>query len=76
MHSSTEDQIRIRAYQLWEADGCPDGQADHYWHRAAALEPTEIAAKKPARRAKPAKAVEAPAVAEPVTKRRRTTKAA
>jgi len=29
------DQIvRERAYQLWEEAGCPDGQADKFWHQA------------------------------------------
>jgi len=75
MHIGTEDQIRVRAYQLWEADGRPENQADTYWHRAA-MEAVEVAAKKPARRAKPAKAADAPAVAEPAVKRRRASKAA
>jgi hypothetical protein len=26
-----EDQIRVRAYFMWEADGKPDGGADQYW---------------------------------------------
>ena len=30
----SEDAIRQRAYYLWEADGRPDGQHDHYWSRA------------------------------------------
>jgi hypothetical protein len=30
----SEDQVRLRAYELWEADGCPPGQPDEYWHRA------------------------------------------
>jgi hypothetical protein len=30
----TEDAIRLRAYELWMADGCPEGhQADH-WREA------------------------------------------
>ena len=31
-----EDQVRRRAYQLWEADGCPQGQDQHYWFKALA----------------------------------------
>lgn len=31
----SEDAIRQRAYHLWEADGKPDGKADHYWHKAS-----------------------------------------
>lgn len=30
------DQIRERAYQLWQADGCPEGLALDYWLRAEA----------------------------------------
>ncbi|MEZ0606034.1 DUF2934 domain-containing protein [Paraburkholderia sp. IW21] len=32
----TKQELEIRAFQLWEADGRPDGQADHYWHLACA----------------------------------------
>jgi len=32
----SEDAIRQRAYYLWEADGRPEGQHDHYWARAHA----------------------------------------
>jgi hypothetical protein len=31
MPQELEDQIRERAYQLWIADGCPEGEADRYW---------------------------------------------
>jgi hypothetical protein len=30
----TDDQIRIRAHQLWEQAGKPEGQDDEFWHRA------------------------------------------
>ncbi|MEA3114325.1 MAG: hypothetical protein QOG58_4124, partial [Caballeronia sp.] len=29
-----EQEIRERAYLLWEKDGRPAGYADEYWHRA------------------------------------------
>jgi hypothetical protein len=32
-----EQRIRERAYQLWLADGAPEGKADEYWHRAREL---------------------------------------
>ena len=32
--SGLEEEIRERAYFLWESDGRPEGQADTYWHRA------------------------------------------
>ena len=33
---STENQSDIaeRAYQLWDAAGRPDGEADRFWHEA------------------------------------------
>lgn len=34
MHSLHEDDIRARAYALWEQDGSPDGRAADYWERA------------------------------------------
>jgi hypothetical protein len=32
-----EQRTRDRAYQLWEADGAPEGNAEHYWYRAQEL---------------------------------------
>lgn len=32
--SLNDDEIRARAHRLWEADGRPDGQSDHYWFLA------------------------------------------
>jgi|tagenome__1003787_1003787.scaffolds.fasta_scaffold7886910_1 hypothetical protein len=32
-----EQRIRERAYGMWEAEGCPEGRADEYWHRAQEL---------------------------------------
>ena len=31
---TSEDQIRERAYALWELDGRPDGRSDEYWEQA------------------------------------------
>ena len=31
-----EDQVRRRAYELWEADGRPQGQDQQYWFKALA----------------------------------------
>lgn len=39
------EQIEQRAYQMWEADGCPHGQDQAYWFKAMA-EITASAAKK------------------------------
>jgi hypothetical protein len=29
-----EEELRERAYALWEKDGRPDGRHDDHWHRA------------------------------------------
>ena len=42
-----EERIRKRAYQLWEADGAPEGRAEEYWHRARELIQQEEGAKSP-----------------------------
>lgn len=56
-----EDQIKRRAYELWEADGCPGGQDQDYWFKAmaelaaTALAATALAVKTPRKRAPRAK---------------------
>ncbi len=35
--AAREARIRERAYQLWQADGSPDGRADEFWARACDL---------------------------------------
>ena len=32
-----ENRIRERAYQLWEADGRPEGRDQLYWEQAEAM---------------------------------------
>lgn len=34
MSKPTEDQIRARAHELWEAAGRPEGRRDEFWHKA------------------------------------------
>jgi hypothetical protein len=55
MSPAIEQQIRERAFHLWEADGRPHGRADHYWfsaqHHIQAAD-TQVA---PARKRTPAK---------------------
>jgi hypothetical protein len=29
-----EDAIRLRSYQIWQRQGCPDGKAVEHWLRA------------------------------------------
>lgn len=52
LNTDIEAAIRHRAYLLWEADGRPEGRAEHYWQLAQAA-PNGPAKKK---RASPAKA--------------------
>jgi hypothetical protein len=51
--SDTEDEIRIRAYHLWEADGRPFGRDTEFWEKAIAAIGR---GRKPATRRKAAKA--------------------
>lgn len=32
-----EERIRVRAYHLWQADGCPQGRDREFWERAREL---------------------------------------
>lgn len=32
---TTEEQIRLRAYQIWEEEGRPEGRAEEHWQRAS-----------------------------------------
>lgn len=34
MSKEREEQIRERAYQLWQADGAPEDRAEDYWIQA------------------------------------------
>ena len=35
--SADEKRIREFAYQIWESEGCPDGQAERHWAMARQL---------------------------------------
>jgi hypothetical protein len=35
---TTEERIRVRAYHLWLADGCPQGREAEFWERAKELQ--------------------------------------
>lgn len=26
-----EQQLRDKAYDIWQSEGCPDGRAEHHW---------------------------------------------
>ncbi|UWU23451.1 DUF2934 domain-containing protein (plasmid) [Rhizobium sp. CB3060] len=34
MQASRDDKIRLRAYQIWEQEGRPEGQDINHWNRA------------------------------------------
>ena len=34
MSKADEDRIRVRAHQLWELAGKPEGRQDEYWREA------------------------------------------
>jgi hypothetical protein len=36
-NKTMDEQIRLHAYYLWEADGCPEGRAHDYWQKARTL---------------------------------------
>lgn len=35
MHQD-HDMIRQRAFEIWEAEGCPEGRDEIHWHQAVA----------------------------------------
>jgi hypothetical protein len=46
-HEEQERLIRERAYQLWEADGSPEGEGKKYWDRARELIEQETRTRNP-----------------------------
>ena len=34
MAKPTEQQIKVRAFELWEKNGQPEGKEDEFWHLA------------------------------------------
>ncbi len=65
MSAKKEDRIREFAYQIWESEGKPHGQAKRHWEMATKLVEAEQspdkAAPKRVSKAKPAAAEAAPA---------------
>lgn len=37
MQDDLEERIRARAHQIWEDEGCPEGQASSHWEKARIL---------------------------------------
>jgi len=44
LNAQKELRIREKAYQLWEADGSPQGKSDEYWYRAREIVENEAKA--------------------------------
>ena len=71
MNGKRDEQIRSRAYAIWEREGRPHGRQEHHWHQAirevdaGSGDPETPAASAPvgktAARAKPSAAPKAPA---------------
>ena len=72
MQRELEQQIRERAYHLWVADGCREGEADRHWLAAEREVLAAFAATAPKSRSgrKVANANVAPATAPVKTRRR------
>lgn len=34
MNGKRDEQIRSRAYEIWEREGRPQGRHEHHWHQA------------------------------------------
>ena len=66
MQALPEEKIQIRAYEMWEEEGRPEGRAEEFWHRAS----TELAGSSaPAK--KPRKSAAAKVVSDPSVKPKR-----
>lgn len=64
--ADSENWIKQRAYELWEADGRPHGKHDEHWEQAAAEFQAKHNGKSPAAEAKAPAKRKAPVKAEPV----------
>ncbi|TBU77415.1 DUF2934 domain-containing protein [Phytopseudomonas daroniae] len=73
--SANEERIREFAYQIWESEGKPHGQAKRHWEMATKLvEAEQTPAKATAKRvSKPKAAATEPAPAAPTKSRARKT---
>ena len=70
MPSERIDQIRERAYCLWQADGAPEGRDMDYWLRAE--QDLKTTTRKPGRKAKSGGSISTSA-AKPRASSKRTT---
>jgi hypothetical protein len=59
-----EDRIRIRAYEIWVAEGSPEGRERDHWEQAVAEVEASITDAQESASMNPATEAEAPTVAE------------
>ena len=45
--NNEEQRIREFAYQIWQAEGQPDGQAERHWQMASKLAESEVQQERP-----------------------------
>lgn len=64
--ADSENWIKQRAYELWEADGRPHGKHDEHWQQAAAEFKAKHNGKSPVSASKAPAKRKAPVKAEPV----------
>lgn len=65
--TSNEHRIRELAYQIWQSEGCPEGQQERHWHMACKLAEAELQASAPqSRPRKPVATRKAGPAAKPV----------
>jgi len=74
--SANEQRIRELAYQIWESEGCPDGDHHRHWEMACTLASAELAPAPAKSSRKPATKPTEATAAKPKTTRTRTAKAA
>ena len=64
-----EQRIRELAYEIWQSEGCPEGQDERHWQMACKLVETQgSAAVAPAKPARSRKAATKPVDATPASK--------
>lgn len=74
MQQVSPEKISLRAYEIWEAEGRPDGKHEDHWHQAMTelaangngAETIDAPAKKPRRKVAAAPVAAEPAVTAPV----------
>jgi len=66
--SSEEQRIREFAYQIWQSEGCPEGEDERHWAMARKLVEAEYGAADPSPASRPRKTATKPTDATPKAK--------